>query len=125
MNDVFGANIVDTEEEETKQVQQPQTNRKILILDDNLKTDNSPASMLKAFTPGSESVDQVRLKNKIDPQQSNNITVNVLTNGQIVKKVSQIKTTAFQAVKLKKPNVVNVSPTQLRNLILSASTREL
>ncbi len=125
MNDVFGANIVDTEEEETQQVQQPQTNRKILILDDNLKTDNSPASMLKAFTPGSESVDQVRLKNKIDPQQSNNITVNVLTNGQIVKKVSQIKTTAFQAVKLKKPNVVNVSPTQLRNLILSASTREL
>ena len=125
MNDVFGANIVDTEEEETQQVQQPQTNRKILILDDNLKTDNSPASMLKAFTPGSESVDQVRLKNKIDPQQSNNITVNVFTNGQIVKKVSQIKTTAFQAVKLKKPNVVNVSPTQLRNLILSASTREL
>lgn len=125
MNDVFGANIVDTEEEETQQVQQPQTNRKILILDDNLKTDNSPASMLKAFTPGSESVDYMRLKNKIDPQQSNNITVNVLTNGQIVKKVSQIKTTAFQAVKLKKPNVVNVSPTQLRNLILSASTREL
>ena len=125
MNDVFGANIVDTEEEETQQVQQPQTNRKILILDDNLKTDNSPASMLKAFTPSSESVDQVRLKNKIDPQQSNNITVNVLTNGQIVKKVSQIKKTAFQAVKLKKPNVVNVSPTQLRNLILSASTREL
>ena len=125
MNDVYGANIVDTEEEETQQVQQPQTNRKILILDDNLKTDNSPASMLKAFTPGSESVDQVRLKNKIYPQQSNNITVNVLTNGQIVKKVSQIKKTAFQAVKLKKPNVVNVSPTQLRNLILSASTREL
>ena len=28
-----------------------------LIVSSNLKTDNSPASMLKAFTPGSESVD--------------------------------------------------------------------